>query len=131
MPQLRLLHIAITLSATAVAIALGVLGVLHRPTEFPFPAVFEWVLFGLSATMVLVGAIMRTSFPPVEEVQGIDEWAVTNRGRCVVLWAIIEASVFLAAIALFLGANPLTAGALAAGGLGFLASQSPGTLAGH
>ena len=53
------------------------------------------------------------------------------RGKAIVLWALSEGGVVLAALAFFFGASPIIAGVLAAGGLGFLASQSPGALAGH
>lgn len=131
MPQLRLIHIVITLSAAGVTLLLGMLGVTRLAGEFPSPAPFEWALFGLAALMILAAALLRANLPAADGAETREQWEATNRAKCVVLWALIEGGVFISAVALYLGANPITSGALAAGGLGFLASQSPGTLAGH
>jgi hypothetical protein len=130
MPQLRLLHILLCFSAAVVTLLLGALRSFGTVAPFDVPAMVGWIFIGVAAIAMLAGDALRTRVPAME---GPDEsgWVAANRTRCVTLWAILEGGVALCAIALFLGANPWIAGSFAAGGLGFLSSQSPGTLAGH
>ena len=130
LPQLRLLHILLCTSAAVITLLLGALRSFGPAGTIDLPVMVHWTLIAFAAVMILTGAVLRTMIPVME---GIDEagWVATNRTRCVGVWAVLEGGVGLCAIALFLGANPWIAGGLAAGGLGFLASQSPGTLAGH
>lgn len=130
MPQLRLLHIMLCVSAAIITLILGVLRSFGPAGTVAMPPMVLWTLLGFAGVAILSGATLRTMIPAME---GIDEaaWVAANRTRCLMVWATLEGGVGLCAVALFLGANPWVAGGLAAGGLGFLASQSPGTLAGH
>lgn len=130
MPRLRLLHIALTLSAIVITLTLGALRSIGPSASVSLPPLVCWTLLGFAGMAFLSGAAVRTMIPVME---GSDEapWITANMPRCVVVWAVLEGGVALCAVALFLGANPYAAGILAAGGLGYLASLSPGTLAGH
>ena len=130
MPQLRLLHIMLCFSAAVITLLLGALRSFGPAATVDLPAMVHWTLVGFAAVAILSGAVLRTMVPAME---GTDEagWVAANRTKCLGVWAVLEGGVGLCAIALFLGANPWIAGGLAAGGLGFLASQSPGTVAGH
>ena len=131
MPQLRILHIGLSLSAVLVTLTLGALRSFGPASTEALPPVLTWTLLGLAGMTILSAATVRTSIPAATADQGDEVWVNSNRMKCLLVWALLEGGVALCAIALFLGANPWLAGALAAGGLGFLASQSPGTLAGH
>ena len=131
MPQLRLLHILLCFSAAVITLLLGALRSFGPASTMALPPILTWTLLGFAGVTILSAATVRTSIPAATADQGDDLWVTTNRMKCVAVWATLEGGVALCAIALFLGANPWPAGALAAGGLGFLASQSPGTLAGH
>lgn len=131
MPQLRILHIAICLSAAIVLAAFGALRSFGPAAVSVVPGMVAWTLLGFAAMLILSAAAFRTSIPPVEMSTGEEAWVAQYRGKCVALWALCEGGVMLSALAFFFGAGPLVAGVLAAGALGFLASQSPGTLAGH
>jgi len=131
MPQLRILHIGLSLSAVFVTLTLGALRSFGPGNTEALPPVLTWTLLGLAGMTILSAATVRTSIPAATADQGDEVWIIGNRMKCLMVWALLEGAVALCAIALFLGANPWPAGALAAGGLGFLASQSPGTLAGH
>jgi len=89
------------------------------------------VILGFAVMMILSAAVLRTRIPPMESGSNADEWAARNKTQCLILWMVLEGSAILCAVALFLGADPWLAGGLAAGALGFLASQSPGAVAGH
>lgn len=131
MPQLRLIHIALCLGAAIVALVLGALHSLVPDTAVDLPALLPWVFLGFSGVMLLAAAAFRTTIPPADTAMGEEAWLTENKGKGIVLWALCESSVVLAALAFFFGASTMIAGVLAAGGLGFMASQSPGTLAGH
>lgn len=131
MAQLRIIHIALCLGAAMVALVLGALHSLVPDTAVALPGILPWVFLGFSGVMLLSAAAFRTTIPAADTAMGEEEWLTQNRGKGVILWALCETSIVLAALAFFFGANTLTAGILAAGGLGFMASQSPGTLAGH
>lgn len=131
MPQLRILHIGLSLSAVLVTLTLGALRSFGPVGTEALPPVLTWTLLGLAGMTILSAATVRTSIPAATADQGDEVWVNNNRMKCLMVWALLEGGVALCAIALFLGANPWPAGVLAAGGLGFLASQSPGTLAGH
>lgn len=131
MPQLRLIHIALCLSAAVLTVTLGSLRSFGPGATEPLPPILSWTLLGLAAMTILTAATIRTGLVAARTDEQVESWIATNRTKCVTLWAILEGGVALCAVALFLGADPWAAGALAAGGLGFLASQSPGTLAGH
>ena len=130
MPRLRLLHLLLCVSAVAITLLLGALRSFGPAGTVEIPPIMYWSLIVFAGVAILSGATLRTMIPAME---GADEegWVAANQGRCLVTWASIEGGVALCAVALFLGANPWIAGGFAAGGLGFLASQSPGTLAGH
>lgn len=131
MRQLRLLHIAICIGATIALIVFTVILTVTSAARASVPPVIPWTLLGVSVAAIVAGALIRGSIPPMEAAANEDEWAKANQGRSVAVWAACEGGVALAAVAIFFGANPFVAGSIAAGGLGFLASQSPGTLAGH
>lgn len=131
MPQLRIIHIALCLGAAFVTAIFGALRTLMPAPMTEMPAMVAWTFVGLSAMIILAAAAFRTTIAPADQGMGEEAWLVTGRGKAVVLWALCEGGVMLAALAFFFGANPWVAGGLAAGGLGFMASQSPGTLAGH
>lgn len=131
MPQLRIIHIALCLGAAMIAVVLGALHSLMPDTVVELPTLLPWVFLGLSAVMLLSAAAFRTTIPAADTAMGEEAWLTANRGKGIVLWALCESSVVLAALAFFFGASTLIAGVLAAGSLGFMASQSPGTLAGH
>ena len=131
MPQLRIIHIALCLGAAMVAVVLGALHWLVPDTAVDLPTLLPWVFLGFSGVMLLSGAAFRTGIPAADTTLAEEEWLAQNRGKAIVLWALCESSVVLAALAFFFGASPMIAGVLAAGALGFMASQSPGTLAGH
>ena len=130
MPRLRLLHISLTLSAIVITLTLGALRSFGPVATVALPPLVAWTLLGFAGISFLSGASVRTMIPGME---GVDEapWIAANTGRAVAVWAVLEGGVCLCAVALFLGANVYAAGILAAGGLGYLASLSPGTLAGH
>ena len=130
MPRLRLLHLLLCVSAAAITLLLGALRSFGPAGTVEIPPIMYWSLIVFAGVAILSGATLRTMIPAME---GIDEagWVAANQSRCLITWASIEGGVALCAVALFLGANPWIAGGFAAGGLGFLASQSPGTLAGH
>ena len=131
MPQLRLLHIALSLSAVIMTAIFGSLrSVITNPPP-PLPEAMTFVILGFAAMMILSAAVVRTRIPAMEGGVNADEWVARNKAQCLILWAILEGSSVLCGLALFLGANPWGAGGLAAGALGFLVSQSPGTVAGH
>jgi len=127
---LRLLHVLLCLSAAVITLLLGALRSFAPAATVDLPPTMLWIFIGFAGVAILTGAMLRTGIPVLE---GVDEagWVAANRTKCVGVWAVLEGGVGLCALALFLGANPWIAGGLAAGGLGFLASQSPGTLAGH
>ena len=131
MPQLRILHIGLSLSAVLVTLTLGALRSFGPASTGALTPVLAWTLLGLAAMTMLSAATVRTSIAAATADQGDEVWIDANRIKCLTVWALLEGGVALCAIALFLGANAWPAGVLAAGGLGFLASQSPGTLAGH
>ena len=131
MPQLRIIHIALCLGAAMIAVVLGALHSLLPDTAVELPTLLPWVFLGLSGVMLLSAAAFRTTIPPADTAMGEEAWLTANRGKGMILWALCESSVVLAALAFFFGASTLFAGILAAGSLGFMASQSPGTLAGH
>ena len=131
MPQLRLIHIALCLGSAVIATMFGAMHFLMPDTAVQIPSVVPWTFLGLSVLMVLGAAAFRNTIEPADTAGSVDEWQTRNRGKAIVLWALCEGGVVLAALAFFFGVNPMFAGVLAAGGLGFLASQSPGTLAGH
>jgi hypothetical protein len=131
MPQLRLLHIALCLSTAIIAVMFGALHSLMPDTDPGLPAIVAWILLGCSAAIIVFAMTLRSAISPMDSAAGEGAWLTTAKGKAVVLWALCEGGVVLAALAFFFGANPWVAGGLAAGGLGFLASQSPGTLAGH
>jgi hypothetical protein len=131
MPQLRLLHIALCLSAAIVAVMFGALHSLMPDTDPGLPPIVAWILLGCSAAIVVLAMSLKSSIAPMDSAAGEEAWLTASKGKAVVLWALCEGGVVLAALAFFLGAQPWVAGGLTAGGLGFLASQSPGTLAGH
>lgn len=131
MPQLRLLHIALCLSAAVITLVLGSTRSLGFEPLTPVPVMVRWVLLVMAGMTILTAATIRTSLEPASRDEPIEAWVERSRSKCVVLWALIEGAAVLCGVALMLGANPWAAGILAAGALGFLASQSPGTLAGH
>jgi|GEM_PF-3716715 len=131
MPQLRLLHIALCLSAVIMTAIFGSLRSLISSPPAPLPEVMTFVILGFAAMMILSAAVIRTRIPAMEGGVNADEWVARNKAQCLILWAILEGSATLCGLSLFLGANPLAGGGLAAGALGFLVSQSPGTVAGH
>jgi hypothetical protein len=131
MPQLRLLHIALCLSAAIIAVMFGALRSLMPDTDPGLPAIAGWILLGCSAAIIVSAMALRSTVPPIDSAAGEEAWLPTAKGKAILLWALCEGGVVLSALAFFFGAQPWVAGALAAGGLGFLASQSPGTLAGH
>ena len=131
MPQLRIIHIALCIGAASITAVLAALRSFGPAASAPLPEMVGWVLLGLSATTIVGAAVLRSTIQAMEGGVTEESWLAANRGRMVALWAACEGGVVAASMALFLGASPLVAGALAAGGLGFMASQSPGTLAGH
>lgn len=131
MPQLRIIHIALCLGAAILTALLGALRTLVPNAATDLPALVAWTFLGLSAMIILAAAAFRTTIPAAEAGAGEEAWLVAGRGKAVVLWALCESAVMLSALAFYFGADPWVAGGLAAGGLGFMASQSPGTLAGH
>ncbi|MEO6067835.1 MAG: hypothetical protein ABJB33_01270 [Gemmatimonadota bacterium] len=131
MPQLRILHIALCLSAALLTLALGSMRSFGPTVDLAISPMVIWVLLGLAAMAILGAASIRTTIEPARGDEPIEAWVERWRTKCVVVWATLEGAAALCGVALLLGANPWSAGALAAGGLGFLASQSPGTLAGH
>ncbi len=131
MPKLRLIHIALCLGAAIITAMFGALRTLMPDIVVDFPVLVAWTFLGFSATLTLSAAAFRTTIPPADVGTGEEAWLLTGRGKAVALWALCEAGVVLSALAFFFGASPWVAGGLAAGGLGFMASQSPGTLAGH
>ena len=131
MPQLRILHLALCLSTAIVTLVFGALRSLMPDTDPGLPAIAAWILLGCSAAIIVFAMTFRSSIPQIDSAAGEEAWLMTAKGKAVVLWALLEGGVVLSALAFFFGAQPWVAGALAAGGLGFLASQSPGTLAGH
>jgi hypothetical protein len=130
MPQLRIIHLGLCISAALIALLLGALRPFGPGAGVDLPTLVQWTLLGFAGMTILTGAYLRTTIAVME---GIDEeaWVNANQAKCVMVWGVVDGGVCLCAIALFLGATPWVAGGLAAGGLGFLASQSPGTLAGH
>lgn len=131
MRQLRMLHFPLILGPVMALAILAFLRSTQPVAEGSVPSVVPFILLGFSGMLILTGAVMRTRIPPLEAGADPDRWAEQQKTACVALWATLEASVLLCAVAIFLGADPWIAGALAAGGLGFLASQSPGAVAGH
>lgn len=131
MPQLRILHIALCLSAALITLALGSMRSFSPVGEVALSPMVAWVLLGMAAMTILSAATIRSTIEPARADEPTEAWVEHWRGKCVIVWALLEGAAVLCAVALLLGANPWGAGALAAGGLGFLASQSPGTLAGH
>lgn len=131
MSQLRLIHIALCLGSAIIATVFGAMHFLTPDLSIQIPSVVPWTFLGLSALTVLGAAAFRGTIDPADTAGSVEEWQARNRGKAVALWALCEGGVVLAALAFFFGASPMFAGVLAAGGLGFLASQSPGTLAGH
>lgn len=131
MPQLRLIHIALCLSAAIVTVMFGALRTLMPDTVAEIPSFIAWIFLGLSAMIILSAAAFRTTIPAADSVAGEEAWLVAGRGKAIALWALSESGVVLSALAFYFGASPWLAGGFAAGGLGFMASQSPGTLAGH
>ncbi|HVX89143.1 MAG TPA: hypothetical protein VG940_09465 [Gemmatimonadales bacterium] len=131
MPQLRIIHIALCLSSAIITALFGALRTLMPEVVTGLPDFIPLVFLGLSAMVILSAAAFRTTIPPVDAAAGEEAWLTAGRGKAVALWALCEGGVMLAALAFFFGANPWLAGGFAAGGLGYMASQSPGTLAGH
>lgn len=95
------------------------------------PAVITYVLLGFAAMVILSAAALRTRIPAATGDLADESWVSANKAQCIILWAMLEGGAAVCGISLFLGASPWVAGALAAGALGFLVSQSPGTLVGH
>jgi hypothetical protein len=131
MPQLRLLHIALCLSAAIMTVMFGALHSLMPDTDLGLPPIVAWILLGCSAAIIVFAMTVRSAIDPMDSAAGEEAWLSASKGKAIVLWALCEGGVVLAALAFFFGAQPWVAGGLAAGGLGFMASQSPGTLAGH
>ena len=131
MQQLRILHIALSLSAVVMTLVFGALRSIGPASSGAVPAMVTYVLLGIAATIILTAASIRTKIPAVNAGDLDEKWANTNKATCIILWAMLEGGAAVCGIALFLGANPWLAGGFAAGALGFLVSQSPGTLAGH
>ena len=131
MSQLRLLHIALSLSAVVMTLVFSALRSIGLAGTGGVPTMITYVLLGFAAMIILTAATVRTRIPAANAGDADDNWASTNKATCIILWAMLEGGAALCGIALFLGANPWLAGGFAAGALGFLVSQSPGTLAGH
>lgn len=131
MSQLRLFHIVLSIGAVLVTLALGGLRSIGPAATGSVPVLLTYILLGFAGMMILGSATFRIQIPAARSGDSIDDWAEANKGKCIVLWAMLEGATFICGVALFLGASPWIAGALAAGALGFLMSQSPGTVAGH
>jgi len=131
MSQLRLLHIALSLSAVVLTLVFGALRTLGPADAVHAPTFVTYVLLGFAAMVILSAASVRTRISAARAGEVNENWLNENKARCLILWAMLEGGAAICGVALFLGADPWLAGALAAGALGFLVSQSPGTLAGH
>jgi hypothetical protein len=131
MSQLRLLHIALSLSAVVMTLIFGALRSLGPAATDAVPPTITNVLLGFAALIILSAATLRTRIAAANAGDSEEVWAGANKGSAIILWAMLEGSAAICGIALFLGGNPVLAGGFAAGALGFLVSQSPGTLAGH
>jgi len=131
MPQLRLLHIALSLSAVIMTAIFGSLRSVLTSAPPALPQLLTLVILGFAGMLILSAAVLRTRIPAMEGGVNADEWVANNKAQCLILWAMLEGSAVLCGLALFLGARTILAAGLAAGALGFLVSQSPGTVAGH
>jgi hypothetical protein len=131
MSQLRLLHIALSLSAVVLTLVFGALRSSGPASSGSVPAFITYVLLGFAGMIILGAASVRTRISAARAGEVDEKWITENKARCLILWAMLEGGAAVCGVALFLGADPWIAGALAAGALGFLVSQSPGTLAGH
>ena len=131
MRQLRLLHLPLVLGPVLFTAILVFLRSTGPTSATGVPPMIPLVILGFAVMMILSAAVLRTRIPPMESGSNADEWAARNKTQCLILWMVLEGSAILCAVALFLGADPWLAGGLAAGALGFLASQSPGAVAGH
>jgi hypothetical protein len=88
-------------------------------------------MLGVSLSMILAATVFRTRITAMRAGDDEAAWLTANRPMAILFWALLEGGVAVAALSIFMGANPWLAGGLAAVGLGLLISQSPGTLAGH
>ena len=93
--------------------------------------VVTWIMLGVALSMILGATVFRTRISSMRAGDDETAWVASNRGMAVLFWALLEGGVAVAALSIFMGANPWFGGGLAAVGLGLLISQSPGTLAGH
>src|SRR6476659_575774 len=101
MPQLRILHIGLSLTAVLVTLALGALRSFGPAATEALPPILTWTLLGLAGMTMLSAATVRTSIPAATADQGDEPWISANRGKCVAVWAMLEGGVGLCAIALF------------------------------
>jgi hypothetical protein len=131
MKQLRLLHIAICGSAVIMALLFGSLRSLTPGMVMEPEQLVTWIMLGVSLSMVLGATVFRTRISAMRAGDDEAAWVEANRAAAILFWALLEGSVAVSALSIFMGANPWIGGGLAAVGLGLLISQSPGTLAGH
>jgi hypothetical protein len=131
MKQLRLLHIAICGSAVIMALLFGSLRSLTPGMVMEPEQMVTWIMLGVALSMILGATVFRTRISAMRVGDDEGAWVEANRAPAILFWALLEGSVAVAALSIFMGANPWFGGGLAAVGLGLLISQSPGTLAGH
>lgn len=131
MSKLRILHIAICGSAVIMALLFGSLRSLTPGMVMEPEQLVTWIMLGVALSMLLAATVFRTRISSMRAGDDEAAWVEANRPMAILFWALLEGGVAVAALSIFMGANPWFGGGLAAVGLGLLISQSPGTLAGH